>query len=66
MLADNMFVIEECEELYFYIIEAELEMSGGRFCSLLQYLHEKKLGEEERKGLVSKVKILLDCLHQEG
>lgn len=61
-----MFVIEECEELYFYVIEAELESKGGRFCSLMQVLYEKDLREEERKGFVSKIKILMDCLHQEG
>lgn len=66
VLADNMFIIEECEELYFYIIEAELELGGGRFCSLMQFLYENKLSEEERKGFVGKIKILLDCLHQEG
>lgn len=39
VLADNMFIIEECEQHYFYVIEAELEAANRRFRNLQQYLY---------------------------
>lgn len=66
VLADNMFIIEECEQHYFYVIEAEIEPANRRFRNLQQYLYEERPSEEQRKAMVSKIKILVDCLHQEG
>lgn len=34
-----MFVLEECEQLYFYIIEAELDPENTRFNTLHHYLY---------------------------
>ena len=66
VLADNMFILEECEEFYFYVIEAEVELEDERFQTLHQYLYCNSLEEEESKSILGKLKILIDCLHQEG
>ncbi len=34
-----MFILEECEEPYFYIIEAELDPDNSRFTTLHHYLY---------------------------
>ena len=61
-----MFVLEECEEFYYYVIEAELEMESSRFQTLHHYLCNNVVDEEESKLILGKIKILVDCLHQEG
>jgi hypothetical protein len=66
VLADNMFLLEECEEMYFYVIEAELDAKESRFVTLQHYLYEDGISQEERLAILAKIKILVDCLHQEG
>jgi hypothetical protein len=66
VLADNMFILEEGESFFFYVIEAEIERDSSRFETLQQYLDSNELDEDGRKELISKMKILVDCLHQEG
>ena len=66
VLADNMFILEECEAFYFYVIEAEVEIDDQRFETLHHYLYCNSLGEEEGRSILGKLKILIDCLHQEG
>ena len=66
VLVDNMFILEECEDFYFYVIEAEIEPGKeGRFKRLVEYLQEQR-DPAERKEIVGKIKVMLECLHQEG
>lgn len=66
ILADNMFILEECDRLYFYVIEAELESGNSRFSTLQDYLYAFEPTQQDRKEILTKIKILVDCLHQEG
>lgn len=66
ILADNMFILEEGEALFYYIIEAEVSRDCSRFNTFQQYLYEAEISEDEKKCFIGKIKILLDCLHQEG
>lgn len=64
VLADNLFVLQECEEFYYYVIEAEIALDNARFQTLQQYLYNNQPSVEESKAILGKIKILVDCLHQ--
>lgn len=49
VLADNMFILEEGDSLFFYVIEAEVEKDSSRFATFQQYLFEKEITDEEKK-----------------
>lgn len=48
------------------MIEAELDLDNNRFKTLQQYLYDHQPTVEEGKVMLGKIKILIDCLHQEG
>ena len=69
VLADNVFLLEEGGEYYFYIIEAYIAKSCSQedqsFQTLQQYLM-KDIQYEERKQIFKRLKVLFEKLHQTG
>ena len=41
-----MFILEECEEFYYYVIEAEIHIESSRFQTLHHYLYNNDINEE--------------------